>query len=44
MWIDREAGMGLAMLTNRLYYDHLPQADMNAFRREVHTALAREIN
>ena len=43
LWIDREAGIGLAMLTNRLYYDHLPQADMNAFRAEVHTALAREI-
>lgn len=43
LWLDREAGLGLAMLTNRLYYDHLPRADMNAFRREVHTALAREI-
>ena len=42
LWIDRQAGIGLALLTNRLYYDPLPQADMNAFSREVHTALARE--
>lgn len=42
LWIDRELGIGLALLTNRLYYDHLPQADMNAFRSEVHTALVRE--
>lgn len=43
LWIDREAGIGLAMLTNRLYYDHLPTADMNAFRRDVHMTLLREI-
>ena len=42
LWIDSQACFGLALLTNRLYYDHLPQADMNAFRREVHTVLARE--
>lgn len=44
LWLDRGIGVGLALLTNRLYYDHLPQADMNAFRREVHTALAREFS
>ena len=44
LWVDRQAGIGLALLTNRLYYDHLPQADMNAFRREVHLALGREIH
>lgn len=43
LWLDRERGFGLAMLTNRLYYDHLPAADMNAFRREVHEALLQEI-
>ena len=41
LWVDREAGVGLVLLTNRLYYDHLPTADMNAFRREVHEALLR---
>ena len=39
IWLDREADIGLALLTNRLYYDHLPTADMNAFRRRVHEAL-----
>lgn len=43
LWIDRERGYGLALLTNRLCYDHLPQADMNAFRRAVHTALLEEL-
>ena len=43
LWIDRERGFGLALLTNRLCYDHLPQADMNAFRRAVHTALLEEL-
>lgn len=43
LWIDRERGYGLALLTNRLCYDHLPQADMNAFRRTVHTALLEEL-
>lgn len=42
LWIDREAGFGLALLTNRLYYDHLPKADMNAFRLAVHTALLKD--
>ena len=41
IWLDRERGMGLVMLTNRLYYDHLPAADMSAFRRRVHEALLR---
>lgn len=44
LWIDRESGIGLSMLTNRLYFDHLPQADINAFRSEVHTAIVREIS
>lgn len=43
LWVDREHGLGLALLTNRLCYDHLPQADMNAFRRSVHTALLEEL-
>ncbi len=42
LWIDRSAGIGLAMLTNRLHYDHLPQADMNTFRTRVHEALLRK--
>lgn len=43
LWIDREAGVGLALLTNRLYYDHPPEADMNAFRLRVHEALLHEL-
>lgn len=43
LWVDREHGLGLVLLTNRLCYDHLPQADMNAFRRSVHTALLEEL-
>ena len=43
IWLDREADIGLALLTNRLYYDHLPTADMNAFRRRVHEALLAQI-
>lgn len=39
LWLDRERGLGLALCTNRLYYDHKPTADMNAFRRSVHEAL-----
>lgn len=39
LWLDRERGVGLALLTNRLCYDHLPTADMNTFRRSVHEAL-----
>lgn len=30
-------------LTNRLYYDHKPTADMNSFRRSVHEALLETI-
>lgn len=44
LWIDREAGLGLALLTNRLCYDHLPRADMNAFRLAVHEAILEERN
>ena len=36
--------IGLALLTNRLCYDHLPQADMNAFRLAVHEAILEERN
>lgn len=43
LWVDREHGLGLVLLTNRLCYDHLPLADMNAFRRSVHTALLEEL-
>lgn len=43
LWIDRQVGVGLALLTNRLYFDHLPQADMNAFRRSVHEAILLKI-
>lgn len=43
LWVDRAHGLGLVLLTNRLCYDHLPQADMNAFRRSVHTALLEEL-
>lgn len=39
LWIDRRSGAGLVLLTNRLYFDHLPEADMNGFRRKVHEAL-----
>lgn len=44
LWLDREAGLGLALLTNRLCWDHLPQADMNAFRLAVHRAMLEERN
>lgn len=44
LWLDRERGLGLALLTNRLFYDHLPKADMNAFRLAVHTALLEAQN
>ena len=36
--------LGLALLTNRLCYDHLPRADMNAFRLAVHEAILEERN
>ena len=43
LWVDRELGAGIVLLTNRLYFDHPPQANMNSFRARVHEALAREI-
>ena len=42
LWIDREAGFGMAILTNRLYADTPPVANMNQFRAAVHEALLRE--
>lgn len=39
LWLDRDRNIGLALLTNRLCYDHKPTADMNSFRRSVHEAL-----
>lgn len=43
LWVDRELGAGIVLLTNRLYFDHPPEANMNSFRARVHEALAREI-
>lgn len=43
LWIDKEADFGLVICTNRLYYDHLPQQNMNEFRLKVHTFLAQTI-
>lgn len=38
LWVDREAGCGMVILTNRLFYDHPPTADMKAFRMAMHQA------
>lgn len=42
LWIDRAGGFGMAILTNRLYSDTPPVANMNGFRAAVHEALLRE--
>lgn len=39
LWVDRQRGFGMAVMTNRLCFDHLPTADMKAFRGAVHDAL-----